>query len=601
MAKQSQSPKGTDKKLTSAGMSKVRGIYVEALVEQGLIQAQKLANIKGTLRWNEKPQNLSNNPDFTFGEHVDEPTHIVMVNSSSSSRNSEMKMWRNLDEFQEVKVQLPSFPQVTNLLFQAEVKKGVSKATSELYDAMLVIAEQPYGETLIEWANEKTKLAKKSREEKSLMARESLEQDSAFRDAMQAFAIDLAKALCSRNTQLDSLWRLMQMDYREKRSMPVPRKTFLRRGLGKLCVLPNEVRHRMYANLDRSSFPLDGIPEYAFELGLLGRFTMGDKGIAKWKDTEIRDTIGLIGAQACEDVLSNCPSSMNTWIVPLRNLDRVQLHVDFIENNYAEITSPEGLKKILKKCYSDPAKLSGHASDVKVWVFQILLSLIKAQSGKLQGYGYADLSADCGVLGAQEGMSFNFALGKFTNREKMLPTNFLERLSLGLTRRFQNDVPRNDLQTLNRIVTKWVIKENLEDRLISYRNFEPLLWLLEAKLRNRGMKYEVKRPWQGWINEFSDVGRRSATTPFLKVSNTLIHWKSAPKNPKDKTKELSARARNVRYQFDGKGFAPRTGVKQLAIIIDGTFTQNDLQHLSYAGWDKIYYPDELDALIDSIE
>ena len=38
---------------------------------------------------------------------------------------------------------------------------------------------------------------------------------------------------------------------------------------------------------------------------------------------------------------------------------------------------PETLHQHLKLCYDDPARLSGHKSDEKVWVFEILMSLLK--------------------------------------------------------------------------------------------------------------------------------------------------------------------------------------------------------------------------------
>jgi hypothetical protein len=69
-----------------------------------------------------------------------------------------------------------------------------------------------------------------------------------------------------------------------------------------------------------------------------------------------------------------------------------------------------------------------------------------------------------------------------------------------------------------------------------------------------------------------------------------------------KKKELSARARNVKYQYDPKTgmFHRRDGVDKLALIVDGTFDDADLKVLAGSGWDIIVYPDELDKLINAI-
>ena len=99
------------------------------------------------------------------------------------------------------------------------------------------------------------------------------------------------------------------------------------------------------------------------------------------------------------------------------------------------------------------------------------------------------------------------------------------------------------------------------------------------------------------------VGKKSATTPFVKVGTTLIHWKSSyASHPNDKTKELSARARSIKYQYHPatKTFTPRAGVTQLALILDGDWSDRHLQTLSSSGWDIIVYPDEISQLVSRL-
>ncbi|MDB9525215.1 hypothetical protein PN498_04390 [Oscillatoria sp. CS-180] len=93
----------------------------------------------------------------------------------------------------------------------------------------------------------------------------------------------------------------------------------------------------------------------------------------------------------------------------------------------------------------------------------------------------------------------------------MLEPDHLRMLANGLANRFQTNVSREKVLALKAKVETWVIKENLEDRLIPYRNFEPLMWLLIAELRKQGKAYEAKKPYVGWINEYASTGKRSAT------------------------------------------------------------------------------------------
>jgi hypothetical protein len=84
-------------------------------------------------------------------------------------------------------------------------------------------------------------------------------------------------------------------------------------------------------------------------------------------------------------------------------------------------------------------------------------------------------------------------------------------------------------------------------------------------------------------------------------SGGLIYWKSVTDAGKDhKRKELAGRARVLRFEVTAQGFAERPEAKQLILVVDGTFNDRDLRVLSEAGWDQIFYPDEMDQLLQAI-
>jgi len=575
--------------------NEVRGLLYETITHYVLINAVKKSKIAGEVFWNEKPDGMSINPDFTVGSDKNNITHIILVTASGSTKESEKKSWRNLGETFEAKSQLSQVPIAINLYFKSEVKKGLSEAVDSLFDSTFHIDKKAYFKPIKEWVEANISKAGNSKELRSEYFEHALKSDSALKKSVNDLCIDMSALLTLENSELKSLWSLMAKSYQTalKRKPFLARNTYVKRGLGKLMVFEEPVRQVLYKNLKKVGAIKDELPDYCFELGFFTKTMAGSRLV----DDEIKGVISLLGKETCETVIDKAPEAMNMWIVPLRNLARVSAHVDFVYDHYEEVASGKKLQELLTECYKDPAGMSGIHSDVKLWLFEIMVSLLKAKSGKLQGYGLAKLAVDCNQPEFGQG---GFVIPPFVQREKMLPKNQLQNLAEGLAQRFAKEISEEDICGLRDNVVKWVIKENLEDRLIPYRNFEPLLWLLEAELNENNLAYYEKSAYTGWINEYAEVGRRSATTPFVRVGNTLIHWKTVSDAGRGhKKKELAARARAIRYEFDAEtgSFKHRENAKELVLLVDGTFDDKDLRVLQTSGWDRIVYPDEIDSFV----
>lgn len=577
--------------------NEARGLLFETITDAALKRAVEIAKIPGQVRWNEKPDKLSVVPDFTIGLDKDKPTHVILVTASGAARNSETKTWRNLAELQEVKAQLPNTPIVVNLYFMSELKQGLSAAAVQVYDTTINIDKKAYYPALNLWVQANLGSAAHTRDTRSQLLRDFLAKDPEFSSALGSLAKDLALALKARKAELDPLWKLMRADYLKAHDVPLSRRTSVRRGLAKLLVIEPRVRKLTYASYRRSvGIPIRELPEYLFDLNFFTRSITG----GRLSDAEIHGVIDLLGEERCETILLHTPKVVSMWVNPLRDLPAAEKHVDFIIEHYSEIVNAAKLKSMLTECYNNPAGLSGNPKDEKVWLFEIIISLLKAKSGKLQGYGGAELARDSDTPEFGNG---GFVIPPFVQRKKMLIPKHMQALATGLAFRFKTNIAPNDLSSLRGQVKTWVIKENLEDRLIPYRNFEPLLWLLEAELSRINKAYDPKVAYVGWLNEYAETGRKSATTPFVRVGDTLIHWKSGSDMGKvHKKKELSARARNVKYQYlkDKKTFMRRAGIHQLALIVDGVFDDEDLKVLSESGWDTIIYADEINQFVATI-
>jgi hypothetical protein len=230
------------------------------------------------------------------------------------------------------------------------------------------------------------------------------------------------------------------------------------------------------------------------------------------------------------------------------------------------------------------------------------MDLIKADTGKLQGFGYAQLASE--IWDSTDVSSGYITIADWANclPNVDLPDSVIKNVSEVIAKRIQA-ITKPRLMILGSKLIEVTQKSILEDRLIPYRNFEPLLWLLETELDKQNKPYAKKIPYEGWVNEYANVGKKSATTPFVKVGTTLIHWKTATDAGKvHKKKELSARARSIKYQYHptAQTFSRRQGVDRLALIVDGTFNDSDLQTLASSGWDIIVYPDEIASLVSRL-
>ncbi|TYQ30510.1 hypothetical protein [Pseudanabaena sp. UWO310] len=585
--------------------NETRGILFETIAEVALRKAVAIAGIAGEVRWNQKPEGMSIIPDFTIGVDNTCLSHVVLVTASGSSKNTDMKSWRNLGELQEVKAQISTIPAVISLYFKSEFKKGLLTVGEALYDATLHIDRQPYFVEIEKWVLSLSQQGKITREEKQLLLDHAISSNLSLKQSIETLSEDLAQALTQRNASLDPLWHLMAEDYAKPHHPPTAKTTTLRRGLGKLLVLEPVLRQMVYAGYTKTTgIPSQHLPEYVFDLGFFTK-TLGG---GKLTDDEMKGAIELLGAEACEAVLQKAPAPMQPWINELRQLENIPKFLNFFTREFDQVSHPEKLTEMLLQCHRNPEEFAqkyeisfvGNLS--RNWLFTTLMDLVKASTGKVQGFGYAQLSTE---IGNSEHISSGYlTIADWANRVRNteLPTEVLQNVSNVLALKIRN-MQKLKILSLQTQLIEATRKSVMEDRLIPYLNFQPLLWLLETELDKQGKPYAKKIPYEGWVNEYANVGKKSATTPFVKVGTTLIHWKSSyASHPNDKTKELSARARSIKYQYHPttKTFSRRQGVDRLALIVDGDWKDNHLQTLTNSGWDIIVYPDEIASLVSRL-
>ena len=531
--------------------------------------------------WGEKPEGFSVDPDFIIGD-LSAPTHWILATSSGSAKNSLEKFWRNLGEIFEVKRNFETPPKILNLVFETNLRDALQKAMSSISDSELLLEHFSYGSTLQCFIDDLINEFPDSREDKILYINRQIQSCASISDAFKQFQDELEETLSIENSQFNRLWKLLRTEDRNCECREA-KDTFLRRGIAKIMTLPKSLRTSLYSHvLHRGR--LRNLPNHFHALGYARRSLVG----SVITDPEILWAIKNISQEDLEYIITTSysarPKNWQNWnnILHETNISENQI---YLEENYEELITPGGME----------IHLINHAPEGYKWLFAHLMEILKMASGKRQGYGYSVLSRDVGYT---KGISQGYLeLSDWVNGLIESPRNptLLSDVATALASRLAN-IPFQKLQQLGSSIEKEYFHNLMETKIISYWLFEPLPLLIYRALKDLNLPFEDIKKHPTFIGEYLGEPTRIASPRAIRVSNTLIGWRSAYDSGKHhKAKEMAGRAQARRYEFDGQTFRKRQGVEQLIMLVDGTFTSDQLTSLYNAGWDYVFYPDEMDS------
>ena len=577
-----------------------KGITYESILYVVLERLRKKGELKGKVFWNETPDGMTIVPDLLVGPDKDHPTAMFLVTHSGSAKESEKKFWRNMGELVEAKTQLATMPRVYNVAFDSVIKESLKKVQASAFDGQLIAGDESYGKALQAWVDANNKSLPKDRFEKADAVKKAI-SGKGLSALIAKLEADVAKLIRCTNASMKSVWSLERN--RPKGYAPAARETFVRRGLSKLLVFEDvDLALRLYG---RQRVRVDEVPEYAFSCGLarksIGRAVPGDR--------EVLNASSILDAQDVRRVIEAAPvGRMAAWLETLRNLPQLEVAANYVLEEYSHLCIPRRLSAQLSALANDPKALVAEVPNGLlwpprvVWLFEVLLELIKAATGTANGFGYAQLEREaCKVAGMPpEGDRFyRIVLPDWVHRRgtEKLPSRAIDGLAFALAHRLK----AIDRQRLKRLVDehpKKAASNIMESKLVTYRGFDPLLELI-ANAFAGGDTDRIRTSFA----EAAELGGQAGKTRIFRSNNTLINWQSASDAGRDhKKKELCGRAVGLRYSWDvkTKTFIKRPGVDKLLLVVDGTWRQSDLDALVRAGWDEIYYPDEMDKLAAAI-
>lgn len=604
-----------------------KGKTYEAIVKIALERLVTKGVLKGSVFWNERPASMTIEPDFTVGADKDRPSFAFLVTHSGAGGNSHMKFWRNIGELVEAKVRLPAAAQVYSIAFDSTIKEDLKALQAAAFDGQLLVGEASYGPALLDWVDDAQGALPKKGADKVDGIRDAMAGASALANPkrwIHQLADDLQKLVATRRADLDELWKAERARVHGK--APTARETFLRRGVGKLLLIDD------LSLVDKAGVMAKATPKS--EVAMLKSLGLGASSLVGGRITDPEMLWALGGLPRAQlELLHTARTNprMAEWIETIKGLAALEPQLEFVVSNWPSLIQATGLFAALKQCHKSPSAVAPSlipASSRRVWLFHLLIEWIKECEGSRTSFGLGPLVEEIDRLSSDSGHrdTVKRVLGRAPNWQAKRSVELgltdwhsspskqhfafgeddLARVADVLARRLAKCKKPSTADKDN--LTLGVIQTVFEAKLLTYRNFKPFEVLLEAALSKAGLKGTVQPAVRACFAELATDGGveldpRSSGTTVMRVKNTLINWQSAhDSHTNDKRKELCARAPALRYQWDAsrKRFVRRSWAQKMLLVVDGTWGQDDLDALAQAGWDGIYYPDQLDQLVADI-
>lgn len=604
-----------------------KGKTYEAIVKIALDRLVAKGILKGSVFWNERPASMTIEPDFTIGPDKDHPTHAFLVTHSGSAKNSDMKFWRNIGELVEAKVRLPQPARVYSIAFDSTIKEDLKALQAAAFDGQLLVSEATYGNALLAWVDDAHGTLPKKGSEKVDSIRDAMAGTSSLANPkrwVHQLADDLEKLVGTRRADLDELWKAERA--RPHGPAPTAKETFLRRGVGKLLLIDD------LSVVDKSGVISKMAPKS--ELAMLKSLGLGVASLVGGRITDPEVLWALRSLPRAQLELLHATRKnprMAEWIETIKSLSAIEPQLEFVVNYWSNLIQAKGLFAALKDCHSAPNAIAPTlipASSRRVWLFHLLIEWVKECEGSRTSFGLGPLVEEIDHLASDTSHrdTVKRILGRAPNWQAK------RSVELGLTDwhstpskqhfAFSDDDLARVADVLARRLAKCkkpsvadrdalvlgVIQTVFEAKLLTYRNFKPFEVLLNAALSKASLQGTVQPAVRACFAEAAadagvELDPRSSGTTVMRVKSSLINWQSVSDEGRDhKKKELCGRAPALRYQWDTakKRFARRPWAQKMLLVVDGTWRQEDLDALTQAGWDGIYYPDELDKLVKDI-
>jgi hypothetical protein len=607
-----------------------KGKTYEAVVKLILEDLRAARSVSGEIFWDEKPAGMLIKSDFLIGLTLDRPDHLILVTHSGASGNSHMKFWRNMGELVEAKTLLATVPAVWSIAFDSVIKDDLKTLQQVALDGQLIVGDAPYGPDLIRWVDENEDRLPKDADAKVNAIRNEQTRNGVFRKLLQDFRADVQHLLTrGADRALVPLWQLAR-----KRRVPasrLARNTSFKKGVAKLLV----TRHpeKILASISAGrAVPSDPVLE---DLGWVSSSIAGTR--VTDPDLLFVSTVSPTQLVLRQVEALQSKKSLADMLRPLRDAEAFLAIARNLQLNWVQVQDPAWLYGEMLRAHADPlayAAAAGVGDAVYVRpgvVAEALVELLKACGGRSQSFGLARLVAllhgqstnpapyeqgarQLGIRtikwrGANT-VSYGYRDWLFGgDRQNFTITDFeLFRVASALTQAAKSHQSDDVNCAIGNLHQLWV-RNLFEAKFASHRDLDVLDQIVLEAVEQAGIHVERVSFFPSVWAEIAesrgiDLNVRSGSTAVMQIGEALVVTKSAhDSHTNDKRKELCGRAFAMRYAWNSqtRTFEARAGVRRLLLVVDGSWSDDDLAGLVRAGWDGVFYPDEMPKLVATVK
>ena len=557
-----------------------------------VLAARQVLGKADHVHWDHIPKGMSIDPDVVIGKDPDNPEIVIFVTHASAEMAGQKKFWRTVAEAIEAK-RLYSHPKIISILFPGNVKPALKEIYKNLFDAVLHLDDVPYGEVFSKSLDTLSKTHGVKGKDICLSELKN-ESDKGNVSKYKEFENDIKLILKAKNGPMHSV--MASPAFSGKERMPKARLTTLRRSVCKLYTLPKDVRDAL---LDKKS--ITSVPQHAFLLGWFQEDLAGEPELVDHELIAYLSSAKKCDVEAiCNSINENLPS-FQQYTETLNSIGKSKYYNKWIIDHFNDLITLKGMEEALDLIFHDPQKPLNELTDEQLsinshWLFQTLMSVLRTETGRSDGYGYSVLGRETGRISDINAFA-GTTIAPFITRKKALDSDLrkdiarvlaghLKRLGDKKTEKLLEESALTSAQSIFRF------------QMMNYRFYNPIDWLVCDHLKNEKIKYDCPAHHDSFLSSKKGaVASRTGNLINVDSGRVWIKCQSAYAGKIDKRKELCGRVGAMKLCYTEKELEK----KKFFLIIDGSFDDEDIRLFTQAGWNGVYYYDELDSLIKDVK
>ncbi len=547
------------------------------------------SKIKGNTKKMYTHSEMSIDPDIVIGYDNNTPYALVFVTHGNATQGSEKKFWRSVAEAVEEKA-LPSHPYIFSVLYAGNVKQSIMEAYESLFDGVFHLDTTSDG---IQISEDLRRLASEN-------------GNVSFDESLQLLKKYIKKKQSLWNSFLNGIKQMISNGYgphhntlisvtaQKKSRVPIARNTSLRRSINKLATLPLG----LVQDILSGKTEVKCVPKHSVILGWFVETIVSYKLVDNELKTFIKETDHDIIRYEQEKIFEL--ERMVEYINELNSISVLAIINEWIIKHFEILCTLEGMRKYIEIIFKDSFKpLRGYLSEEECpkqhWLFDSMMKMLRTETGRKDGYGYSALARDAGDT---KGITTGYiSVADLKNRKRSLDVELTAKVAKAFS---------YNLKRLGKNRAKELFNNSLFTYCNSMFNYEietyplhhPIDYLVCRDLDAKGIKYEASAGHPSFLTEILPT-ITTETKNIIKVADGRIWIKcqSSFNGHTDKRKELCGRIAPMKLCYSENELKK----KLFILVIDGLFSQEDIDLLDAAGWDGIYYFDETTEMVEDLE